>query len=127
MDTETQTILELVKEQLGINPSDEAFDVELIQDINITLFTLMQLGVVTRENAALKSKEDTFEELIEDEVLCKAVQTYMYAKVRLIFDPPTSSIVAEALKETVKEYEWRFRSEVEYSGGENQNDVLSSE
>jgi len=36
------------------------------------------------------------------------VKTYVYLRVRFIFDPPTTSYLLEAMKEQIKEFEWRL-------------------
>ena len=44
----------------------------------------------------------------------ESVRTYLYLKVRLIFDPPTNSAVVEIFNKNINEIEWRLNSEVDY-------------
>jgi hypothetical protein len=75
---------------------------------------LRQVGVGPEEGFYIEDDLTTWDKYIENPVECNAVKTYVYAKVRLIFDPPQSSAHIEMLKQTVKEFEWRlnFDSEV---------------
>ena len=37
-----------------------------------------------------------------------AVKTYVYLRVRLLFDPPGTSYLVDALNNQIKEHEWRL-------------------
>lgn len=124
-DEKGTSILKDVKEHLPINPEDTSFDSEIIQDINTALFILMQLEVGPKEGCKITSYDETFEQFFPDPTKWEAVKTYLYLKVRMLFDPPASSIVMEVLKNEIKEHEFRLTVEAEYTGGENQNDESS--
>lgn len=42
------------------------------------------------------------------------IKNYVYLKVKLVFDPPTSSFVVESIKQSISEYEWRINAAVDY-------------
>ena len=109
MEDVTNSILLSVKKVLGIYPDDTSFDADIIMHINSAFMVLNQLGVGQEKGFSIIDKFALWSDFIpEDNANFEAVKTYIGAKVRLIFDPPTSSIVAEALKETVKEFEFRL-------------------
>ena len=109
MSVLTQSILESVKTGLGgLMPDDDTFDEELITDINTVFFKLSQLGVGPDEPYYIEDKTSVWEHFDEHVGKILAVKNYMIAEVKLIFDPPTSVAVKEALIHTRDEYEWRL-------------------
>ena len=109
------SILTSVKKMLGITEEYTHFDADIIMHINSVFVVLKQMGVGPNEGFFIEDKTSTWDEFIEDAYECNAVKTYMYAKVRLIFDPPQSSSHIKCLEDTVKEFEWRLHWEAELS------------
>ena len=103
------TILSATKELLGIPEEIEEFDIQLVSYINMVLSILNQLGVgvegyqITIDFGDLDSFLSS-----EDEALAAMVQMYIYTKVRILFDPPTTSFVLSSLQAVVQEQEWRL-------------------
>ena len=96
-----------------MDPSyQEAFDIDLIMHINSVFSILTQLGVGPEEGFSITSDEQLWSDSTTNLNL-DMVRSYMVAKVRLIFDPPTSSSVMEALKRYIDEFEWRINVEVD--------------
>ena len=85
------------------------FDADIIIHINSVFTTLTQLGVGPSEGFYIESKDEIWEEFIPDYNKLQAVKTYMYLKVRLLFDSNslTSSTLA-AYERQIQEYEWRL-------------------
>ena len=106
------SILLLIKKKLGIAPDYHAFDEDIITDINTVLFSLNQIGVGT-EDFAIKDKTTLWSDFLGESKNYEAVKTYIYIKVRLMFDPPTSSFVIAALEKQVSELEWRLNVKYE--------------
>lgn len=108
------SILESVKEMLGIPAEYEVFDNQLVIHINSVFSILNQLGVGDGK-FTITGPDETWEEYIEteDDLDIEEVRSYMYLKVRMIFDPPTSSIAAEAFKAQIAEFEWRLNVEAD--------------
>lgn len=100
-----ESILTSIKKLLGIPEEYEAFDQDLIIHINTFLTRLYQVGVGVK-NFSIVDKTATWEEFLEDESKFQQAKTYVYIRVRLIFDPPQSGAANEALKETLRELEW---------------------
>lgn len=102
------SILTSVKKLLGIDEEYEAFDPDLIMHINGVFMILNQLGVGPENTFSIVDKTATWNDFSEDPETLSTVKTYIYLKVRMIFDPPTSSIAAEAFKSCISELEWRL-------------------
>lgn len=112
------SILLSVKKMIGIQPEYTDFDPDIMMHINSAFMVLNQLGLGPTNGFTIKNDYDLWTDFIpEGNKNFEAVKTYMGAKVRLIFDPPMSSVVAEALKETVKEFEFRLNVEAETPSG----------
>lgn len=108
------SILTSTKKALGIEEAYEHFDPDIIMHINSVFSILQQLGVGDPAGFAIEDKTQDWSDFIPDEdPRLNMVKTYMYAKVRMIFDPPQSSIVAEAINHTISELEWRLNVQVD--------------
>lgn len=92
---------------LGIEEDYEAFDTDIIIHINTAFTNLHQLGVGPKEPFKIRDKYSYWDEFIQTGT-AESVKDYVYTRVRRIFDPPTSSIANEALKEEMKELEFRL-------------------
>lgn len=103
----TDSILNTIKKSLGDSEEDTHYDSDIIMHINSAFMILNQLGV-GRSGFHIEDAASTWSDFIEDSDKLEAVKTYVYLKVRLVFDPPTSSTVLECMKEMIKEYEWRL-------------------
>lgn len=116
------SILTSVKKIIGISEEDESFDTDLIMHINSVLMILNQLGVGPEDGFSITDKSAVWTDVIGDNKLIEATKTFVGLKVRLIFDPPTSSAVLDSINKTISELEWRINVMVEnkanVSGGE---------
>lgn len=106
------SILTSIKKLLGITESCTDFDTDIIMHINTVLMTLNQLGIGT-EGFQIEDKNAVWSEFIESDKLA-ATKSYVYLKVKLLFDPPLNSAIIEAIKESIRELEWRLNIRVEY-------------
>lgn len=101
------SILTSIKKMLGIEEDYTHFDPELIIFINSVFGILFQLGVgPTDEPFVIKSKDEKWEDFIEDTQI-ETVKSYVFMKVKLLFDPPASSFVLSSYQDLIKEFEWR--------------------
>ena len=107
------SILTSIKKLLGIDEYYTHFDVDIIMHINSVFMTLRQLGVGPPEGFRITGAYETWDEFIDDDPYLDAVKTYVYQKVRLIFDPPTNSAHIAALENLTKEFEFRLNVEAE--------------
>lgn len=114
MDKNMESILTSVKKMLGIVEEYDHFDADLIMHINSVLMILTQMGVGPSEGFAIEDDRDEWGDfLCEHDILVEAVKSYVYLKVRLIFDPPLSSAVVESIKQMISELEWRIHVAVD--------------
>ena len=103
-----ESILTSIKKLLGISEEYEHFDVDIIMHINSVLMILTQMGVGPTEGYSITGKYETWSDYLSDESRYQAVKSYMHHKVKLLFDPPTSSAVMEATNRIISELEWRL-------------------
>ena len=111
------SILDSIKKNLGIVPEYTAFDDQIILDINAAFSTLHQLGFGPDEGFEITGIDEFWSDIIE-EPRFNFVKSYVCMKVRVMFDPPTSSYALDALNKKIAEYEWRIKSEIETGGTE---------
>lgn len=107
------SILSSIKDSLGIDESDKGFDNEIKPLINRTFLSLIQLGVKPIGGPRINSELDTWKDKFGERDDLDAIQTYIYLKVKLVFDPPTNGSVIDVMKEDIKELEWRINTQVE--------------
>lgn len=107
------SILNTIKKQLGITEDYTVFDSDLIMHINSVFLTLSQLGVGPDEGFFIEGKTDSWADYIDEGVLLNSIKTYVYLKVKLLFDPPGSSYAVDAINNIIKELEWRINVQVE--------------
>lgn len=111
------SILDSIKKNLGIVPEYTAFDDQIILDINAAFSTLHQLGFGPDEGFEITGIDEFWSDIIE-EPRFNFIKSYVCMKVRVMFDPPTSSYALDALNKQIAEYEWRIKSEIETGGTE---------
>ena len=107
------SILTSIKLLLGITEDYEAFDQQLIMHINSVFMVLTQLGVGPTEGFMIENKNDTWDDFISDDSNLQTVKSYMYLKVKMLFDPPSSSTVMDSTNRMINEFEWRLNSQAE--------------
>ena len=104
-----ESILTTIKNLLGALPSYDAFDDELVAFINSVLFNLCQIGIGPKTPFSINGEDETWTDFLgNDTTKFEAVKTYIYLKVRAVFDPAGTSYVLNALKEEANMYEWRL-------------------
>lgn len=104
----TDSILISVKKLLGLDPDYKAFDPDIIMHINSVFFIMAQMGIGPQ--FMIYDEGDSWSSYLEGRTDLEAIKTYIGARVRQMFDPPTTGAVKEALDNTVKELEWRLFS-----------------
>lgn len=108
-----ESILTSMKKLLGMPEEYEAYDADLIIHINSVFGILHQLGAGPDEGFSINNKESVWSDFLPKSQKLEDVKSYMYLKVRLIFDPPQSSSVLTSMQETIKELEWRINAAVD--------------
>ena len=109
-----ESILISIKKLLGIDAYCDHFDSDVIMHINSTLMILNQLGVGPSTGFFITGNKETWADFLgEDLSKLAAVRTYIYQKVKLIFDPPQSSAAIDSLNRVIGEFEWRLNVAVD--------------
>ena len=104
----SESILNSTKKILGIAEDYDVFDMDIIMHINGVLSTLHQLGLGPEEGFMIQDDSEEWGDLLEEDMRLNSVKTYVFLKVRLLFDPPATSFVISAMNEQIKELEWRL-------------------
>lgn len=102
------SILNTTKKILGIDFSYRAFDTDIVTHINATFATLNQLGVGPVEGITILGPDEDWEDYDIPANQLGLIKSYVYLKVRMYFDPPTTSFLLTAMENQLKELEWRI-------------------
>lgn len=110
-----ESILTSIKKMLGIDESYDHFDSDIIMHINSALMVLTQLGVGPEEGFMIEDDTTTWADYIPEITVAKLnlVKSYIYLKVRLLFDPPLSSSAIESINRQISEFEFRLNVAVD--------------
>lgn len=108
-----ENILDSIKKLLGIDEADLNFDQELIMHINSVFMVLNQLGVGPVGGFKISSNEEVWTDFVGTRLDLESVKSYIYLKVRLLFDPPQNSFLVSSIEKQIEEQEWRLQVQVE--------------
>ena len=122
MGENMDNILSSIKKLLGIPTEETAFDSDIIMQINQVFMILNQLGIGSSDGFTISDDYALWSDFIPDGQNLELVKSYMYMKVRLMFDPPSSSAVLSAMEKSISEFEWRLNVQAETKTEETQND-----
>lgn len=107
-----QSILKSTKKILGVNPDDDSFDLDIATHINSAFSNLHDLGVGSPLGFTIEDDtanwNDIFEKPEEQKTMLAYMRTYVFLKVRMLFDPPGTSFLLEAFNKQIQEIEWRI-------------------
>lgn len=107
------SILTSIKKLLGISEDYTQFDSDLIMHINSVFLNLTQLGVGPESGFTIEDEYTEWTDFIKNDAQLQAVKSYMYLKVKLLFDPPLSSSVIESMNRMIAELEFRLNVAVD--------------
>lgn len=110
------SILTSIKKMLGITDEYTQFDADIIMHINSVFMILNQLGVGPDECFTIEDDVATWNEFIPNGQNLELVKSYIYLKVRMLFDPPASSTVMQSMNQAISEFEWRLNAAVDNGG-----------
>lgn len=102
-----EQILTSIKKLLGIYEENTDFDTDILIHINSVITILNQLGIGPDEGFTV-DEDTTWKDYLDDNKKINSVKSYIYLKVKSIFDPPMSSAIKEANKQMIDELEWRL-------------------
>ena len=104
-----ESILTSIKKLLGITEEYTHFDADLIVHINSVFAVLNQLGIGSPEGFAITGQDEVWTDFIPADTRLELVKSYVYQRVKLLFDPPLNSSVMEASNRMIDEFEWRLQ------------------
>jgi hypothetical protein len=102
------SILKSVKKNLSLEPTYDVFDGEIIMHINAAFSTLNQLGFGPDGGYSIEDDVSEWTEFVDTVNVLSSVKTYVYLRVRLLFDSPTTEYVLRSFQDQLKELEWRL-------------------
>jgi hypothetical protein len=101
-------ILPSIKKLLGLDETYDAFDVDITMHINSAFGTLTQLGLGPSEGFMITGNDDTWATFLGNDPRLNPIKTYIYLRVRLLFDPPATSFAIDSYNKQCQELEWRL-------------------
>lgn len=102
------SILNSVKKVLSIDPSYTVFDADIVLHINAVFATLEQLGIGPEAGFMIEDDSTTWDAFLGDDPMLNHVKLYICLKVRVIFDPPQTAALLEAMNKQIEQLEWRI-------------------
>lgn len=103
------TILSDIKKLLGVDASYTAFDTDIKLHINSVFSLLHQVGAAPQDAVfEIETGQETWGQFISDKTQINLVKSYVYTRVRILFDPPQTSFGISALEKQASEFEWRL-------------------
>lgn len=105
------SILNDIKFLIGIL-DDDSYDEVIIMNINAILLLLRQKGIGPEEGFSIYDSSSKWSDFINDLRTLGLIKSYIHLKVKLIFDPPANSIIAESIKANISEIEWHLTNQV---------------
>ena len=109
-----EKILSSIKKLLGLNDGVTVFDTDIVIHINTVFANLTQMGVGPQDDEGknigfkISTGNEVWGDFTDNDILIDNVKTYIYIKVKMVFDPPTSSALIDAYNAQAKELEWRL-------------------
>ncbi len=101
-----ERILDTIKTLLGeVDSNYDDFNAELIIHINDALSRLKSLGVGVGGSYLVDGTE-TWSAFTDDEESLPMVQSYVYFKIKPVFDPPEHSFTVNTFEKLADKYEW---------------------
>lgn len=109
----SDSILQNVKKVLNVPADYTAFDPDIKLHINSVLSTLNQLGVGPDAGFEIEDDTATWDAILEGDARLNSVKSYVCLRVRLLFDPPTTSFAIAAFEKQIEEMTWRITAQKE--------------
>ena len=117
-----ESILTSIKKLLGISEDYDHFDTDLVMHINSVFMILNQLGVGPKECFQIEDESDTWDDFFAGKTNLASVKSYMYLKVKMLFDHSMGPSMMESIGRMANEFESRLNMAVdpEQSAGEEE-------
>lgn len=109
------SILETIKKLIGIDKDYGVFDIDLIVSINSSFMILNQLGIGPDKPFSITDASATWKDFFGDEEVFALAKSYIYLRTKLLFDPPSSGVLHQAVERQISEFEWRMHVQADYN------------
>lgn len=117
----TESILDSVKKVLGFDPSYTVFDTDVLMHINTVFSDLNDLGIGPTDGYSITDSTSQWSAFLGSDATLNRVKTYMFLRVRMIFDPPISGFAIDAMNKQIEQLEWRISVKREATGWTDPN------
>lgn len=107
------SILNSIKELLGIPAEQLNFDTEVIIHINSAFSDLYDVGVGPSEAFVIQDENDMWDDFLQGSVNYENAKQYVYISVKIVFDPPASAAALAALERRLDKLEWKLKEKAE--------------
>lgn len=108
-----ESILATIKKMLDVDVNCSHFDTQIINHINTALMVLNQIGVGPEKGFSIRNGTEKWSDYLTDMSKLEGVKTYIYLRVKPLFDPTSSSAISSAMKNVADELEWRMNVNAE--------------
>ncbi len=115
MAVDDESILDSVKEYVGIVPADTSFDKKIKPIINAAFAELHQIGVGPADSFRIESNAEPWSAFIGTQKNISNVKTYVGMYTQLRFDPPPTSYAVTSTERMLEEDKWRLQIECDKS------------
>lgn len=122
MEEISNSILETIKKLIGLDKDYGVFDIDLIVAINSSFMILNQLGIGPEKPFSISDSEATWSDFFGDEEIFALAKSYIYLRTRLLFDPPSSGVLHEAVERQISEFEWRMHVQADYNDSKEEGE-----
>lgn len=102
------SILNSIKKQIGIDPSDTNFDDDVIRIINSSFNELYQIGIEECKTFKIVDDSTKWSDMGLSDSIVSIVYDFVYSRCKLKFDPPQNSFTVTSIQEDLKEIAWRI-------------------
>ena len=118
-----ESILRSIRKMIGPDETYTHYDTDLIIHINSVLAVLTQLGVGPSEGFFIQDESATWNDFLGNDPKLEMVKSYVYMKVKLAFDPPSSSAVIDSMNRSISEFEWRTNMAAEEKKQKSEEEI----
>lgn len=107
MPANPESILDSVKQAIGVSTDLDVFDLDIIMHINTSFGVLQQLAAGPLEGFTISDNTALWSDFSPDMVRLSPVKSYVFTTVKLLFDPPATSFAIDSVQKLRAEFEWR--------------------
>lgn len=124
MEEISSSILGTIKKLIGVPEDYLVYDLDLIVAINSSFMILNQLGIGPDKPFSIKGPSSTWKDFFEDDEIFELAKSYIHQRVKLLFDPPTSGVLHEAVERQISEFEWRMHVQADYNNSSSSGGLV---